>query len=117
MKILNVVLVVLVALLSVAAGAAKVMLAPQEVEFLQSFGFTPSLIIGYGVVQVVGGTLLAIPKLRKVGAIVTALAFGVSTILIFIAGNAVFGLISLLPIILIGLVFLTAKQGGTEPMP
>ena len=38
MKILNILVIASVALLSIAAGLAKVMEAAQEVEFLQSLG-------------------------------------------------------------------------------
>jgi hypothetical protein len=100
-KILNIILVALITLLSIAAGVAKVLESPQEVEFLQGFGFTPLPIITFGLVQIVGGVLLAAPKTKKLGAIITILAFGVSTLLIFISGNSMFGLASMVPILLI----------------
>ena len=105
MKILNIVLIIVIVLLSIAAGIAKVMGAPQEVEFLQSFGFNSMLIMVYGVVQIVGGALLAVPKTIKVGAIITILAFLLSSVLIFISGNLIFGLVSLLPVLITGVIY------------
>lgn len=117
MKILNIVLVVLIAILSIAAGIAKVMQSPQEVEFLQSFGFTSMLILAYGIVQIAGGGLLAIPATRKLGAMITILAFGLSTVLIFIGGNFVFGFVSLLPIAITCLVLLQSNKVNQLDMP
>lgn len=93
-------MIAIVALLSIAAGLAKVMQAPQEVEFLQSFGLSSVLIVAFGLVQVSGGVLLVPQKTRLPGAVLAALALVVSTILIFVGGNLVFGLVSMLPVAL-----------------
>lgn len=100
MKILNLVLIAVIALLGIAAGVAKVMGAPEEVQFLEGFGFNSMLIVLYGLTQIVGGVLLAIPKTLKLGAIITILGFSFSTALISISGNYAFALASLLPIII-----------------
>ena len=100
MKIMNILMIAIVALLSIAAGLAKVMQAPQEVEFLQSFGLSSVLIVAFGLVQVSGGVLLVPQKTRLPGAVLAALALVVSTILIFVGGNLVFGLVSMLPVAL-----------------
>lgn len=110
MKALTMVLVVLITLLSIAAGAAKVLQAPQEVAFLQSFGLSSPLIIAYGLVQLTGGILLAIPKTRKHGALVTISAFGLSSVFIFISGNYMFGVVSLIPVLLTGLIVRLSDQ-------
>jgi len=99
-KIMNILMIAIVALLSIAAGLAKVMQAPQEVEFLQSFGLSSVLIVAFGLVQVSGGVLLVPQKTRLPGAVLAALALVVSTILIFVGGNLVFGLVSMLPVAL-----------------
>lgn len=100
MKILNIILMVLLVVLSMAAGAAKVMGVPQEVQFLQGFGFSASLIMVYGVIQIAGGVLFAVPKTFNLGAWITILAFALSSVLIFISGNFIFAFASLLPIVL-----------------
>lgn len=63
--------------------------------------------IGYKlrVLQIIGGVLLAVPKTIKLGVVFVILAFTLSTVLIFISGNAMFGLVSLLPIALTALIY------------
>ena len=62
MKVVNFLIIAVVALLSIAAGAAKVMQAPQEMEFLQSVGLSKSLIMVFGLVQIAVGLLLVLQK-------------------------------------------------------
>jgi hypothetical protein len=104
MKIVINILIGLISLLALAAGVAKVMKAPEEVAFLQSFGLSELLIMVYGAVQMFGAILFAVPKARTVGALITMLAFGVSSILILASGNMLFGAVSLIPLALIVLV-------------
>ena len=115
MKIINIILIALIALLSIAAGLAKAMQVPQEVEFLQSFGFTTTLVVAYGVIQILGGILLALAKSRKWGAIITFACFSVSTALIFIGGQLVFGMVSLLPIVMTGFIYLYCNRLTMTP--
>lgn len=104
MKIVNMVLITIIALLSIAAGVAKVMAVPEEVQFLESFGFSVTLISAYGLCQILGGFLFALPKTRIVGAVITIAAFALSTVLIFISGNLTFGVVSIVPIALASMV-------------
>ena len=110
MKYINIIVVVLIGLLSIAAGAAKVMQAPQEMEFLQGVGLSVNLIFIFGVIQIGGGLLLAHQKSRMYAAILTGLAFLVSTILIFVAGNQMFALISAIPALLSFIVAYKAQR-------
>ena len=55
MKTLTVLLTVAMVLLSVAAGAAKIAQVPDEVQFLNGFGFSQPGVFLYGVVQIIGG--------------------------------------------------------------
>ena len=100
MKIVNILLIFVIALLSIAAGLAKVMQAEQEMEFLQSFGLSNVQIIAFGMVQIASGVLLISPKTRMFGAVLATLAFVVSSILIFAGGNLEFGFLSTIPIAL-----------------
>ena len=104
MNIISYLVITIVALLSIAAGLAKVLQTPQEMEFLQGAGLSTGLIIVFGIVQILGGLLLAPGKTRMVGAVIAAAAFAVSAALIFVSGNLVFGLVSLLPVALVGIV-------------
>jgi hypothetical protein len=109
-KIINLLIVVIIALLSIAAGLTKVMQTQQEMEFLQGLGLNSFLIVGFGLVQIIGGVLLVPKKTRMPGAILVALALVVSTALIFIGGNFAFGLFSVIPIALAGvIIYQTAR--------
>ena len=110
MKIVNILIIAIIALLSIAAGLAKVMQTPQEMEFLQGFGLSSAMIVAFGLVQISGGVLLVPRKTRLPGAVLATAALVVSTVLIFIAGNLTFALVSLLPIALACvIIYQTAK--------
>ncbi|MBT8101556.1 MAG: hypothetical protein KJO95_01220 [Gammaproteobacteria bacterium] len=100
MKLAFTIIAVLIGLLSIAAGGAKVALVPEEVEFLGQFGLTNALIIVFGTAQVLAGLLMVIPKTRLVGSIIAALGFAVSAVLLLMAGNAAFAGVSLVPVVL-----------------
>ena len=115
MKIVNILIIAIVALLSVAAGLAKVMQTQQEMEFLQGFGLSTALIVAFGLVQILGGVLLVPKKTRLPGAILTASALVVSNVLIFFGGNLTFGLVSMLPIALAGvIIYQSARNTNSE---
>ena len=100
MKIVNILIIAIIALLSIAAGLAKVMQTQQELEFLQGVGLSSALIVAFGLVQISGGILLVPRKTRMLGAVLATSALIASTVLIFIAGNLAFGFVSILPIAL-----------------
>ena len=100
MKIVTILIIAIIALLSIAAGLAKVMQTQQELEFLQGVGLSSALIVAFGLVQISGGILLVPRKTRMLGAVLATSALIASTVLIFIAGNLAFGLVSILPIAL-----------------
>lgn len=88
------------AALGVAAGAPKIFQMPQELEFLNTLGFPAIAVSILGVIQLAGGVLLFREESRLPGAMLTALAFLISSVAIFSGGNTRFGLISLLPVVL-----------------
>ena len=104
MKIVNFLIIAIIALLSIAAGLAKVMQTQQEMEFLQGLGLSSALIVVFGLIQIAGGLLLALKKTRMLGAILVMSALVVSTVLIFMTGNLTFGLFSFVPIALTGVI-------------
>jgi hypothetical protein len=106
----NIFIVAAIALLSIAAGLAKVMQSPQEMEFLQGMGLSSFLIMVFGLVQITGGVLIAPKTTRLPGAILVALGFAISAVLIFIGGNVVFGLFSLIPAALAGMIIYQALR-------
>mgnify|MGYP001027566756 CR=1 FL=1 len=110
MKITHNLIIVIIVLLSLAAGIAKVMHNPQEVQFLQSFAFNDLAITVYGIVQILAALALAVGVLicnngvKLLGVVVVAFAFLISSVLIFVSGDWGFGFISLLPVALTGLI-------------
>ena len=110
MKIVNLLIVAVIALLSIAAGLAKALQTQQEMDFLQGLGLSSFLIVVFGLVQIVGGILLVLKKTRMPGAIMVTSAFVVSAVLVFMGGNLALGLFSLIPIALAALIiYQTAK--------
>jgi len=114
-KVVNILIIAIIALLSIAAGLAKVMQTQQEMEFLQGVGLSSVMIVAFGLVQISGGVLLVARKTRMLGAVLATSALVVSTVLIFFGGNLVFGLVSILPIalacVIIYLSARTSKKG------
>lgn len=102
---------ILLTLLSVASGAAKVMRMPQEVAFFGNAGMDETGVVVFGVTQLLGGALLALRKTRLAGALVMAATFAISTVVILMAGDLAFALFSLLPIVLLGVVFFAERRG------
>lgn len=113
MKLFNILIIVVVAILSIAAGLAKVMEAPQEMEFLQGAGLSPTLILAFGLAQILGGALLTTKRTRTMGAYLAAAGFAASTILILMNGSLSFGLVSAIPIALAAVV---AYQAARTPI-
>ena len=104
MKIVLTIVAMLIGLLSITAGAAKIFLAPEEVEFLSQFGFTTVLTVSFGTIQVLAGLLLMIPITRFYGSLIAALAFALSATLLLVAGKLAFAGVSLVPVILASLI-------------
>lgn len=100
MKLFKAIILTVLVLMSLAAGAAKLFQMPQEVQFFQAFGLgTVSLVI-MGAIQVTGGVLAAFSRTRLAGSILMAVTFLVSAIMIFSSGQTVFAIVSLLPVLL-----------------
>ena len=104
MKIfLNVVLVILI-FLAVSSGITKIMLMQQDVAFFSPYGFTNPILIGFGVTQLLGGVLLAIPKTRVVGAVIVALTFIISAVILVMAGSIPMAVVTIICTLLLGFV-------------
>jgi hypothetical protein len=103
-KIVITIVAVLLGLLSIAAGFAKVTLIPEELAFLGQFGFSTALTVSFGAVQILGGLLLMLPKARFYGSLIVGIAFALSVVLLLVAGDLSFAAVSLAPLILTGLI-------------
>lgn len=102
MKIVNLILLILLILLSVSTGVTKLIQMPEEMELFRHAGFSDTLTIFFGVIQVIGGLLLIPGQTRRYGALVMAITFVIATIVVFLKGMVAFGLFSILFIALAG---------------
>lgn len=90
-------MLVILVFLAVSSGMTKTMLMQQDVEFFGQYGFTNPILIAFGIAQILGGFLLVMPKTRVIGAVIVAITFLISAIVLFMAGN--------IPVAIITLVF------------
>jgi len=91
----------LLVFLAISSGITKIMLMPQETEFFGKYGFNDIMLIVFGVVQVIGGALMVIPKLRTYGASAVFVTFGISLILLILEGNYPVTAITLIAMVLL----------------
>ena len=106
MRILGFVVLGLLGLLSLAAGAAKLAQAPQEVEFFASVGLGAVWLYPLGALQVAGAIACIPARFRKLGIATVAMGFAISAGMIFATGNVVFGAVSLVPAALAAWLFI-----------
>ena len=97
MTIFYYLIVGILVLLALSSGISKTLLMPQEVEFFGKYGFTDPILIGYGLLQIIGGVLLAVPKTRISGAILVAVTFLISAVVLGLSGNT--------PMVIVTLIF------------
>lgn len=104
MKVIFYVVLVVLIFLAVSSGITKIMLMPRDAEFFGQYGFTNPILIGYGISQLLGGILLAIPKSRVFGAIIVAITFLISVVILILADNIAVAVITLIFILLLGFI-------------
>jgi hypothetical protein len=118
MKIFQKINIVLVTVLSLASGVAKLMQLPDEVKFFQDTfqdaGLSLNLMLILGVAQLVGGILLIFEKVRIPGVVLVAVSFFMSSMMIFNSGNIQFGVFSLLPVLMALLIAIKANGQGNN---
>ncbi|MFT5572103.1 MAG: hypothetical protein ACI9FR_001024 [Cryomorphaceae bacterium] len=110
-KKLDIFLIGVLALVSIAAGLAKLLESPQEIAFLSRAGLSSLHILMLGGLQTCAGLLLAFSKTRGWGALAAGAGLLVSSVVIFTSGNIPFGVFSLLPIAVASYVFYRARNG------
>ena len=101
--IFNIVLIALI-FLAVSSGVTKVILMQQEVDFFSQYGFTKPLLILFGIAQLIGGVLLGIPKSRVIGAVIVAITFLLSALMLLMASHVPMAIVSLVCTLLLGFV-------------
>lgn len=115
MNIVVNVFVAILALLALSSGVTKIMLMQREVEFFGAYGFTNTILIAYGVAQVVGGVLLIVRKTRVYGAAITGITFLISAFVLFLAGNVPVMIITLAATLVLGLILKYSLKKAPAP--
>jgi putative oxidoreductase len=102
LKIVLYVIVAILAFLAISSGITKIMLMPRDVEFFGAYGFTDAILFSYGTVQLLGGVLFVWPRTRTIGAIVVAITFMVSAVVLILEGNIPVTIITIASVFLLG---------------
>lgn len=100
MKNARLAVLILLILLGLAAGAAKVMKMPQELEFFGAVGLNSMGVTILGAAQMLGGLLMLFGKTRLPGALLLDVTLLLSAAVVFISGDIGFGILSLVPVVL-----------------
>jgi len=104
MKIFFRVILIILVFLAVSSGITKIMLMAQDVEFFGKYGFSNSMLIAFGISQIIGGILLVFQKTRFIGAIVVAITFLISAVLLIMDKNIPFTIFTLIALCMLGLI-------------
>lgn len=101
MKLINKILLTIVVIFGIAAGTAKLMQLPQEINFLQSAGISNALIMTFGIMQLLGGLLATVRRTRVIGCVLIAITFLIMAVYLFAAGNVQSGIFALAVLLLV----------------
>lgn len=104
MKIVMKIILGVLVFLAISSGITKIMLMPQETEFFGKYGFNDIMLMIFGVIQVIGGVVMIMPKLRTYGAIAVVITFGISLILLILEGNYPVSVVTLIAMALLVLI-------------
>lgn len=111
MKLVTTIVLVLLILLALASGAAKLTLMQQDVEFFGRYGFSETMLLAFGLAQLVGGLLMPFRKTRFTGAAIVAVTFLVSLVLLLVDGNIPVSIVTAVATLL--LVVIMKQSWGT----
>lgn len=114
MALVRKILLVVLILLSFATGITKLIQMPAEMDLFQGVGWPVWLTLAFGAVQVAGGALLVSMRTRPIGAWIMIATFAIASIVVFQAGMLVFGLVSLLFIVLAAVPLLPGSAPARE---
>ena len=104
MKSVFTAILVILVLLALSSGITKLLLMEQDVNFFVRHGFTRSMLMTFGFVQVLRSLLMVFAKTRFVGAAVIGVTFLVSLVLLIVDGNLPIGILTVIAILLLGVV-------------
>jgi len=104
MKTASTIILVVLILLAVSSGFTKVTLTQQDVEFFGKYGFSNPILIAYGLIQVIGGTLMVFKRARFVGAAIVAITFLISLAVLLMDGNLPVSIATVVATLLLGVI-------------
>jgi len=104
MKIFSTIILVILIFLAVSSGVTKVTLMQQDVEFFGKYGFSNPVLIAYGLVQLVGGVLMAFKKTRFVGAGIVATTFLISLAVLLMEGDIPVSIVTIIATMFLGMI-------------
>lgn len=86
----------------------------QDVDFFGKYGFTNTILIAYGAVQLLGGILMIFNKTRFYGAAIVAATFIVSLVVLLMEGNVPVSIVTVVATLLLAVV--VKKSWKTESL-
>lgn len=95
---------ILLTLLSIATGVFKILQQPADIDLFKVIGLNVVMVTILGIVQLSGGILLIPSKTRKIGAYIMIPTFVIAAIAVFANKLMLFGIVSLLFIVMAYLV-------------
>lgn len=104
---------ILTILLSISTGVFKLLQEKADIELFETIGFSIPMVTALGAIQLLGGLLLILPSTRKVGAYTMILTFALASVAVFANGLLVFGIVSLLFIVMAALVLVMGNRNNT----
>lgn len=106
----NYFVVAAIGLLGLLAGGAKLTLAEPEVAFFASLGFSEAIVVTFGALQILASIGLIFGSIRFYAALVAALVFLASAIMITASENLPLASISMIPVALASYVAYVTKR-------
>ncbi len=88
----------------------KLMQQQADIDLFKAIGFTDSMVIIFGAVQLIGGLLLIPSKTRQLGAYIVMITFVIASIAVFANQLIVFGIVSLVFIVMAYLVIIMERN-------
>lgn len=114
MKAVSTIILILLTLLAVSSGITKILLMQQDVNFFGKYGFSDPILIAYGLVQLIGGVLLIFTKTRFVGAVIVAVTFLISLVVLLLEGNIPVSIVTVVATLLLGVVMKQSWQPAAQ---
>lgn len=111
MKVVHIVIVAILVFLAVSSGIAKILLMPQDAIFFGKYGFTAPLLVGFGVAQVIGGVMIVFAKSRVIGAVIVAITFAISLVLLVMESSVPASILTLVALAFLGAVIWHNRAG------